>query len=184
MIGGRHEATHVRPQAYVATALFAEPATAIEAALLLDQDLKVVAGQFASRVRLAVDERALGSEHLRGIALFVAVAPSEVRGDRAVALEDAMGIHALVARGDVGTERLGGSPDGISEAAVGRPVAHRQGFEVAWSADQSKIGVASRSWLMSVRPSSEGSARHARTLRREHRAEEDQRRLVAALGDV
>ena len=40
-----------------------------------------------------------------------------------------MGIRAVLAGGDVVTERLGGSPDGIREAAVGSPVAHRQGFE-------------------------------------------------------
>jgi len=74
--------------------------------LLLDQGLKLIAAQFARWVGLAVDDRSLGSQHLHWVPMILWVAPFEVRADCAVAVEDALGIRALVARGDVDAERL------------------------------------------------------------------------------
>jgi hypothetical protein len=118
-----------RPIAAVKLGSPRRPPTRLGLQLLLDQGLEVVAAQFATRIGLAVDERALRSQHLRGVTPVVWVAPPEVRGDRPVASENAVGIRALLASGDVGTERLGCRPDGIGQAAVGGPMAYRERFE-------------------------------------------------------
>ena len=96
---------------------------------MLDKDLKVVAAQFASRVRLAVDERPFGSQHLHGVTVVVWVAPSEAPGDRAVAAEDAVGVRALLTYGDVRAQRLSRCPDGVCQAGVGGPVTHWKCFK-------------------------------------------------------
>ena len=97
--------------------------------LLLDQRLEVVAAEFARFVGRAVDESALGQKHRHLVALVVWLGPSEVRGHRAVASQDAVGIRTLLAGDHMSTKGLSGGPDCVGQAAVGRPVPDRERFE-------------------------------------------------------
>lgn len=105
------------------------PAVADWAGLLLDQNLEIVAAQFASRVRFAVDERTFSSQHFDRVTVARGIIPSNVRGNRPIACENPVSVGALFAGGDVLAEMLRRRPDGIGQAAVGSPAADWKCFQ-------------------------------------------------------
>ena len=79
--------------------------------LLLDQNLKIVAAQFAAGSGLPLTSAPSARSISMGSRSSPGSLQSEVRGDCAVALEDAVGVRALPAGGDVGAEGLGRRPE-------------------------------------------------------------------------
>ena len=67
--------------------------------------------------------------HLSRISGLVGVGPPKRFGDSGVVGEDAVGVGALLPRGQVVADRLGGCADGVGKVAVGGSPIGGQGFE-------------------------------------------------------